>query len=858
MRAKRLTDAQLKYIFNTVILPRIEYKSQLTLPSEKHCVRIMASFVAFLRSKLHFSRKTPSSLFLSHYFYNVTPLHQRLIQNLSSALLQMANEPTLLGLTFKIRVRQLQTREWLHINPLVRWPYNTQRPKDDWLPALLSTLNNLNINLSVPISSNNLVSGGTTPISDLIRPIYRKHVLDLRKCSVLYAEQLVNCVGNYMFSYKDLIHITHQQTRFVRTPKWYTIMEQYLQPSPDRFITSTFPHNLMYGYTLKQQYLTPGYRSYAVGWIFNLNSFIIGRITHADQHNLYLRHYNFEKANDHSTKLIPCFRCSMHNQNAPPTNKSYCRVSIPRVYCAAFHNIYYDSSNSTALSIGALNELALTCAVASSQPHVLNIPPLVPPPVYSSCIDRFIPSPHKEELLTLSSNFISATELEFYTDGSLKDVGLPSIKMGLAWLQSHQNSPMVSFSAALTSSFPSSSIPEFAALFTAILTAPPNCRVRVYTDSAIIISQFNKFSFLKKQSPTYRPFLKINNFVLWSCLFEVISVHNLDVHLSKVKAHSNNLLNNKVDTMAKDALTLPVLQFNITAAPQSFCNYNNQPILLPIRQLVKDIFRHKHLQHILSLHVLNKYRPFFKINWFATSFCLSDNVASNHTSYVASATRMKKFQRMLEMLPTVEILKIRHPSLFSASALCPQCEAADEDFLHIWTCPMVDYQMKLLIQRVKDYLKDITNAQSTDIDNLYWWDLSTSFSFVVLIKGIVPTALFDLIHINLPHMPTALAACSSLMNFIFEESQSFWTERCTRQSAIEKAANINLKDKKANFTSSGFDLPLGIPTNNNNADPINTMVQLGSHWTNFWCSSGQALSCFIFVFILGSDSFSLG
>ena len=108
MRKKRLTDAQLAYIFNMVILPRIEYKSQLTLPSEKHCVRIMASYIAFLRSKLHFSRKTPSSFFLSHYFYNVTPLHQRLVQNLSSALLQMVNEPNLLGLTFKIRVRQLQ------------------------------------------------------------------------------------------------------------------------------------------------------------------------------------------------------------------------------------------------------------------------------------------------------------------------------------------------------------------------------------------------------------------------------------------------------------------------------------------------------------------------------------------------------------------------------------------------------------------------------------------------------------------------------------------------------------------------------------------------------------------------------
>ncbi|CAG8723539.1 10156_t:CDS:1, partial [Funneliformis caledonium] len=186
--------------------------------------------------------------------------------------------------------------------------------------------------------------------------------------------------------------------------------------------------------------------------------------------------------------------------------------------------------------------------------------------------------------------------------------------MGLAWLQSHQNSPMAFFSTALVSSFPSSSIPESAALFTALLTAPPNCKVRVYTDSAIITSQFNKLSFLKKQSPSFRPFLKINNSVFWSCLFEVISEHNLDVYLIKIKAHSNNLLNNKVDAIAKDALILPALQLNLTAAPQSFANCKNQPILIPIRHIVKEIFWHKHLQQILSLHVVNKYHLFFRIN----------------------------------------------------------------------------------------------------------------------------------------------------------------------------------------------------------------------------------------------------
>jgi len=116
---------------------------------------------------------------------------------------------------------------------------------------------------------------------------------------------------------------------------------------------------------------------------------------------------------------------------------------------------------------------------------------------------------------------------------------------------------------------------------------------------------------------------------------------------------------------------------------------------------------------------------------------------------------------------------------------------------------------------------------------------------VVLIKGIVPTSLFRLIHNSIPHMPTALAACSSLMHFIFEESQKFWVERCVLQSNIEKAANIHINDKNEAFASTGFDLPIDLSNNSNQPNPISSMVQLGSHWTNFWCSSGQALFCSI-------------
>jgi hypothetical protein len=156
---------------------------------------------------------------------------------------------------------------------------------------------------------------------------------------------------------------------------------------------------------------------------------------------------------------------------------------------------------------------------------------------------------------------------------------------------------------------------------------------------------------------------------------------------------------------------------------------------------------------------------------------------------------------------------------------------------------MVHHEMMSIIQRSKNFLKFITNAQDFEIERLDCWILSdyNTASFLILIKGIVPSYLFNFIHKFFPTMTLALAACSSFMHFVFEETQTIWTDRCDIQSNFEKAANISLANKKENFVSLGYNFLTSIPLNNQYSDPISAMIQLRSHWTNFWCSSGQAL-----------------
>src|SRR5215216_4307843 len=154
-------------------------------------------------------------------------------------------------------------------------------------------------------------------------------------------------------------------------------------------------------------------------------------------------------------------------------------------------------------------------------------------------------------------------------------------------------SPILSYSTAFTSSFPSSSVAELAAIFTAILVVPSNCNITIFTDSSNIISQYNKYKLLSSISPSQRPFLKIVNVHIWQCIFQIIDTLALTVSMVKVKAHSGDLYNEKVDNLIKISLESSTLNININNQSHMTLYYNKLAIVSPIRQFIKNINRAK-------------------------------------------------------------------------------------------------------------------------------------------------------------------------------------------------------------------------------------------------------------------------
>ncbi|CAI2177104.1 8811_t:CDS:1, partial [Funneliformis geosporum] len=75
------------------------------------------------------------------------------------------NDTSLMGDTIRIRIQQLQYKEWLHKSPLIEWPYDTASKFKDWLSCLLCDWKLLDLNFNLEDIHPNLILGGNTPIS---------------------------------------------------------------------------------------------------------------------------------------------------------------------------------------------------------------------------------------------------------------------------------------------------------------------------------------------------------------------------------------------------------------------------------------------------------------------------------------------------------------------------------------------------------------------------------------------------------------------------------------------------------------------------------------------------------------------
>jgi hypothetical protein len=67
-----LTDKMMIYLFNYLVIPVTEYRSQLIVLDKKILEKLMASFRKVLKNKLKFACTAPNAILETNFIYNLT------------------------------------------------------------------------------------------------------------------------------------------------------------------------------------------------------------------------------------------------------------------------------------------------------------------------------------------------------------------------------------------------------------------------------------------------------------------------------------------------------------------------------------------------------------------------------------------------------------------------------------------------------------------------------------------------------------------------------------------------------------------------------------------------------------------
>ncbi|PKB98789.1 hypothetical protein RhiirA5_430804 [Rhizophagus irregularis] len=325
----------------------------------------------------------------------------------------------------------------------------------------------------------------------------------------------------------------------------------------------------------------------------------------------------------------------------------------------------------------------------------------------------------KSSLIDIAKKFLPFTNFEFYSDGSVSNIGTINSKSGFGWLQTNPSIPQLSFNGS-TIFFPSSFKSESLAILTILLVLPFYATCHIYTDSQNCIDIFNQ----KLLSPTISPRrrLKQNNFLIWDLIFWLISHHHLTVHLVKVKGHSNNKGNDQADALAKKGRISddPILINHKFFQQSSLALFNYNHIYIIDRNIRKwsDTPIQSRIFNMAvnnsSLSPINHQITHGDIDWHYTKQWINFNPTDTPTSTKLRNIQSSKIKKSTFNHPTGNILQRNYPDLYPLGRInCTECSFDEDTNSHIGLCPAHRSAIEPLLSKFKQKLIDLIKDEHT-------------------------------------------------------------------------------------------------------------------------------------------------
>src|SRR6266498_3896845 len=261
-----------------------------------------------------------------------------------------------------------------------------------------------------------------------------------------------------------------------------------------------------------------------------------------------------------------------------------------------------------------------------------------PIPIPSEFISRFIEAGQLQtQIISLQQQLSSFLNLDFYTDGSVIDIGSERCSMAFALIQTNINSPLIKFSATIEK-WCSSVCAELAAVLVALLISPLQSSINIYTDCKSVIDHHNNLSSSSFNFSTRNFFKESTNNLIWFMIKDIIYHKSITLFFHKVKSHSGDLNNELVDKLAcsshgYNSLSLNLNPLNFTSITYFPC-WKNILIENNLRHFISDVSRNIGFEKFLQLRRNSKYVN-LDIDWGTTFFILNDEESTTQTSFFA-------------------------------------------------------------------------------------------------------------------------------------------------------------------------------------------------------------------------------
>ncbi|GES88007.1 hypothetical protein GLOIN_2v1814043 [Rhizophagus clarus] len=118
IKKKDVTDKIIRYIFNSLIIPRIEYHSQVQVLTKDECNSFKALYMKTIKNKLGFAATAPNIIITNSFFYGLIDLYQRQLEEKITSFMVQINNPGLLGTITNLRLNNIQHALSLPRSPL--------------------------------------------------------------------------------------------------------------------------------------------------------------------------------------------------------------------------------------------------------------------------------------------------------------------------------------------------------------------------------------------------------------------------------------------------------------------------------------------------------------------------------------------------------------------------------------------------------------------------------------------------------------------------------------------------------------------------------------------------------------------